>query len=215
MPEHTLNPIPLPMQRRMLLVSALAAAAGAGIALSGSPGRAAGTAGAARGAPEHPPTGWLQPPLPAMATALTLHDGRPATLNSLLRGRVSFVNLMFTGCSDVCPPQGALFAALANRVDPNRHRLLSLSIDALGDDAAALDRWRQRFSAPGHWLAAVPRVADVDRIATALRGTPVTPGVHTTQVYVFNAEAQLVFRYGDSPHVDQLEAMARHLSPLT
>ncbi|MGK6309802.1 SCO family protein [Variovorax sp. DT-64] len=67
--------------------------------------------------------------------------------------------MMFTGCSTVCPIQGALFAALQAAMAAEHSptlRLLSLSIDPLADDPAALSAWLRRFGAGPAWSAAVP-----------------------------------------------------------
>ena len=92
---------------------------------------------------------------------LTLHDGRRATLAALLSGKTTVLQLMFTGCSATCPIQGAVFVALQSRLAaaPATVQLLSISIDALADDANALAGWRRRFGASPRWLAGVPRIA--------------------------------------------------------
>ena len=153
------------------------------------------------------PTGWVLPRLAAPPIAVTGADGRARTLPELLAGRVSAVQLMFTGCSSSCPPQGALFAALAERQGANDVRLLSISIDALGDSPARLAAWQARFGSSPAWATAVPQVADVDRLAGFMRGSAGKPGTHTAQVFVFDAQARLCYRTGDAPAVGEVEAL--------
>jgi protein SCO1/2 len=154
--------------------------------------------------------GPVEPPCSAPALALTDAQGRPTSLPRLLAGHCSAVQLMFTGCSNVCPPQGLLFSSLAARARPVPAGFVSISIDALGDDPARLRRWQERFGAHEAWQAAVPLPADVDRLATFLRGTPVKPGTHNTQVFVFDAAGRLVQRTGDNPSAADIEtALAR------
>jgi protein SCO1/2 len=69
---------------------------------------------------------------------------------------------MFTGCSTVCPIQGAWFAALQVAMAAEHGttlRLLSLSIDPLADDPAALSAWLRRFGAGPAWSAAALALA--------------------------------------------------------
>ena len=79
-------------------------------------------------------------------------------LQTLLKGHITAVQLMFTGCTATCPIQGAIFADAASQLATagRELRLLSISIDPLGDDAQALTAWLQRYGAqPQRWGAAV------------------------------------------------------------
>ena len=154
-----------------------------------------------------PPTGWVRPRVAAPACALTASDGRALPLPSLLAGKVTAVQLIFTGCSNSCPLQGALFAALAARLPTSGFQLLSISVDALGDSPAALGEWLGRFGRPPGWSAAVPAVTEVDRVATFLRGVPASAGTHTAQVFVADRQAQLCYRTGDAPDLAFLTAL--------
>jgi protein SCO1/2 len=145
------------------------------------------------------------------------HRGQRTNLPALLAGKVSAVQLMFTGCSATCPIQGALFAqaqSLLKAAVPSA-QFVSISIDALGDTPAALDAWLKKFSAAPGWLAAVPRPADVDAIVDRLGSggerLPTGPDPHTGQVYLFDRRAELVLRTPSMPPaaeiVDALRAV--------
>jgi protein SCO1 len=153
--------------------------------------------------------GDIEPPQPALALTLTDTNRRRTSLAEILRGQTTLVQLMFTGCGTVCPAQGLLFATLAGRPRPQPARWLSISIDTLGDDPARLRAWQARFGLHPSWLAAVPDTADVDRLSEFLRGGPVKPGTHGTQVFVFDAQARLVHRTADNPSVAEIEALIR------
>lgn len=163
-----------------------------------------GRAGAAAG------TG-VEPPLPAPPIPLTDAEGRATRLNEMVGGGMpTAVQLMFTGCSSVCPTLGLLFATLAARPRRMPARFVSLSIDALGDDPARLRQWLARFGAPEGWRAAVPPVAQVDRMSEFLRGQPVRPGTHGTHVFMFDAAGRLAWRSGDGAGAAEVEgALAR------
>lgn len=176
---------------------------------------AAGTwsAGAQATIASPPPTGWVRPRLAPPAMALTASDGKPRSLPGLLAGKVTAVQLMFAGCSTSCPIQGALFAELASRLPPNSpFQLLSISVDALSDSPAALADWLGRFGRPGAWTAAVPSVAEVDRVASYLRGVPAAAGSHTAQVFVADRSGQLCYRTGDAPDIAFLTALLAHVA---
>lgn len=162
--------------------------------------------------------GLLGPVLPALAlpaVEVTLHDGRRLPLAAVLRGRPTALQLMFTGCSSICPVQGAVFAelqAMLRRDAAGRSpaaQLLSISIDALGDDARALAAWRARFGAGPDWRAAVPDVASVDRLLDTLRGRTAGADRHSTQVFLLDTAGRLVFRCAELASADAVAQALR------
>lgn len=166
------------MRRRALLAAGVATALGS------------------RGAQAHGELGPVTPPRPLPALTLTLHDGRTMPLQGLLRGRITALQLMFTGCSAVCPIQGAVFAALQAQVlgaVPDA-QLLSLSIDPLNDDARALAGWRQRLGAQAGWLAAAPPLPHADVMLDALAARAKGSDRHSAQVALIDRQGRLAFR---------------------
>lgn len=164
-------------------------------------------------APSHGSMGPLRPPQPVPALGLVDEAGRPFELAGRLRGRVSAVQLMFTGCSATCPIQGALFAAVAPRLPSPEAQLLSLSIDPLGDTPASLRAWMARFGAHPAWRAGLPSVAGAETLLAFLRGAARGADRHTAQVYLFDREARLAWRTVEMPPaaqlVELLDQMAR------
>lgn len=75
-------------------------------------------------------------------------DGHPRSLVSLLRGRASLVSFFFTGCGTTCPLQTDRLMALQDHLSGARAAsplLLSISLDPLGDDPAAMREYAARF----------------------------------------------------------------------
>jgi protein SCO1 len=138
-------------------------------------------------------------PRPA-APRIQLNDQRSqrVSLEEALRGNVTAVQLIFTGCSASCPLQGAQFAALAPAL-PAGVRLLSLSIDALGDDPRTLAGWMQRFGAHPAWHAAVPALMHVAPLVSYLSGKRGDGGTHDDRVFLFDRQARLAWRSEPSP----------------
>lgn len=158
------------------------------------------------------PTGWLQPRLKVPALQVIDSEGRKTSLDAAVSGKVTAVQLVFTGCSSTCPIQGALFAAIAARRRSADVQLLSISIDALGDTPAALSSWQARFGKHPAWRAAVADVRDVDRIGDFMKGVAGKSGTHTAQVFVFDPQGRLAYRTGDSPGINEVEALVARLS---
>lgn len=158
--------------------------------------------------------GIVRPPLALPTTMpVTCSDGRRVPLGQLLMRQTTAMQLMFTGCSETCPLQGALFASLHERlVKPSGAvRLLSLSIDPM-DDARSLSAWLQRFGAGANWRAAVPAAAqDLDRLREVLQLGASTKRAHSAQVYFVDRHAQLVWRSEDFPPTEVVLAIAQQL----
>lgn len=156
------------------------------------------------------PRGLVLPRVPAPYLPLTDTAGRSIGLPALLRGKVTAVQLMFAGCSSTCPIQGAVFAAVAQKVKAPDVQLLSLTVDPLGDSPQALHSWLGRFGQHRLWTAGVPRVQDVDALSEFLRGVPPKKGAHSSQVFLFDRQTKLAFRTVDLPspeHVVELLSM--------
>ncbi|NDZ15601.1 hypothetical protein C7T35_17070 [Variovorax sp. WS11] len=158
--------------------------------------------------------GPVMPAVTAPALPLRRHDGAAPTLAAQLRGTPTAVQLMFTGCSTVCPIQGALFAALQAALTAERDatRLLSLSIDPLADDPAALSAWLRRFGAGRVWSAAAPAPAALDLMLSHFRGGVAAGDRHTGQVYVFDRQARLVWRTSELPPAAEVLAALRRVA---
>jgi protein SCO1/2 len=221
------------MPRRRLLgavgavgaVGAMGALASCALPARAQP-RAAATLAAAASAPTaaaapaptaHFPFGAVRPERSVPAWKVQTHLGQATDLAALLRGRITAVQLMFTGCSAICPIQGALFAQLQQRLRQRglAVQLLSISIDPLGDGPAALAAWLRRFDAGPGWLAVAPQVAEVQAIAQLLGSGGEDPrqsaDVHSAQVFVVNRRGALFYR---SPGLPSAEALADTLAQL-
>jgi protein SCO1/2 len=150
----------------------------------------------------HADFGPVAPAKSVPSLACVLSDGRTATLVELLTGRTTALQLMFTGCSAACPIQGATFARLQGML-PNQLarniQLLSLSIDPLSDNPRALSAWLKRFDARPGWIAASPALAALGRVTALFRSGVNDADNHSTQVYLINRGAQLVWRTSDLP----------------
>ena len=131
-------------------------------------------------------------------------DGARLSLRELLRGRRTLLQLMFTGCGETCPLQGALFAAVRGRfaaaVD-GKNQLLSLSIDPM-DDPATLSTWLRQFGAGQGWIAAVPSARGIEVMRTSLQSGADTASAHPSQVFFIDESEQLIWRTEDFPSTE-------------
>ena len=170
-----------------------------------------------RDARAHDLIGIVSPPSPAPAIEVKTLQGNVSRLGELLRGRVSALQLMFTGCSATCPISGALFADLQGRLvaAPRNLRLLSISIDPLGDDPASMQAWLRRHGAQvGRWGGALSTLSDVDRLLDFAGGRRAGVDRHTAQVYVFDAQARLCYRTAPLPPPASVAAVMERVAKM-
>jgi protein SCO1 len=165
---------------------------------------------------QHFPFGPVVPVRRVSAWPVTTQLGITTDLAALLRGRVTAMQLMFTGCSATCPIQGALFAQAQRDLISAKlaAQFVSLSIDPLSDTPAALDGWLRKFQAQPGWLGVAPRIEDVAAITAWLTrgGEPKPAGSqdpHSGQVYVIDARGDLVFRLASMPRASDIVAVLR------
>lgn len=160
-----------------------------------------------RMARSHALVGAIRPPLPLPAIKLVRHDGTATDLHTLLRGKTTALQFMFTGCSQTCPLQGALFAAVQQKLPgnvKNHVQFLSISIDPLGDDPRRLSSWLRQFGAGPNWVATLPSAQDLDRLRAALQIRNEGPDSHTGQVFMIDRQGLLVWGTEDLPPVDMV-----------
>jgi protein SCO1/2 len=152
--------------------------------------------------------GRIDPPVPIPDIPVRrAGDGASAGLAGLLRGWATALHLMFTGCSSVCPIQGAIFERVQDLLPDQQARgiqLMSLSIDPLGDTPRAMREWLKRFDARDGWIAVAPAPKDRDRLLDLFGAGRNTADSHTTQVNIIDRRANLVFRTPELPSADAI-----------
>ena len=128
-----------PLIAVLALALLMAAGCGSSAAKTGTPSatttNATGFLGAA-----------VLPPRPAQAIALRDADGHPVTLAGQ-RGRYVLVTFLYTHCPDVCPLIASNLNAALRALGPNRKnvRVLAVSVDPVGDTAAAVRAYEKRM----------------------------------------------------------------------
>jgi len=166
--------------------------------------------------PQH---GRIEPPQPIPDVSVIRDDGTRLALAQQLRGRLTALHFMFTGCTSTCPIQGATFARLQEQLAPrrlDRLQLLSVSVDVLGDDAPSLARWRSKLSAGPQWRATVPIAAHGERLLQwAGGGRRYGADTHATQVLLIDDRPRLVFRSTDLPDAKDIASLLISLDALT
>jgi protein SCO1/2 len=135
-------------------------------------------------------------------------------LAALLRGRATALHLMFTGCSSVCPIQGAIFERVQALLPDQQARgiqLMSLSIDPLNDTPHAMRTWLERFEARDGWIAVAPMPKDLDGLLDLFGQGRNALETHATQVNIIDRRADLVFRTPELPSADAIANILRRV----
>jgi protein SCO1/2 len=196
---------PVDLARRRVCGGALAACAPA-LSLAGAPSAYAELVSA-----DH---GRIDPPVPMPDVTVRCADGRAASLATLVKGHATAVHLIFTGCSTVCPIQGAIFQRVQSLLSDQSARgiqLLSLCIDPLEDTPAAMSSWLQRFDAHAGWIAVAPDPKDLDRLLELFGQGRNAVESHATEVNIVDRRGELVWRTRELPSADTIADILRRV----
>lgn len=101
----------------------------------------------------------------------TQHGEAVRFYDDLVRDRTVVINLMYTGCGDVCPANTAALARVHELLEPRVGRdilLLSISIDPAGDTPHNLKRYWEAFGAKPGWLFLTGRPREIDGLRREL-----------------------------------------------
>ena len=150
----------------------------------------------------HRKSGMVLPERALPAMTVVLDDGSTRELSSVLAGKWTLIQFIFTGCSTTCPIQGAIFAQAqsgfaAAGIDA---QLLSISIDPLGDDAAALNGWLEKFGRGPGWRAAIPPLDGLGPLLDVLGGRSKGVDVHEARAYLIGPDGKLHFITEEMPN---------------
>ena len=159
--------------------------------------------------------GRIEPPVPIPDIPVRrAGDGASAGLAGMLRGRVTALHLMFTGCSSVCPIQGAIFERVQDLLPEQQEagiQLMSLSVDPRVATPRALQAWLERFEARAGWIAVAPKPEDLGRLLDLFGQVRNALDTHATQVNIINRRADLVFRTAELPSADAIASILRRV----
>lgn len=98
---------------------------------------------------------------------VTTQDGKTVNFYSdLIKGKVVAVNFVFTSCTTVCPPLGAIFGKLQSQ-QANAH-LVSVSIDPEVDTPERLKAWSEKFGARPGWTLVTGKKDEITRLLKAM-----------------------------------------------
>ncbi|MBH0239544.1 SCO family protein [Methylobrevis albus] len=193
------------------LVVAVVAVLGAAFAGLGDarPGLPTLPAAAAKPAEGHLPFGRIEPPRALPEVALTLDDGTETNLAAETADGWTLLQTMFAGCATTCPIQGVLFQRAAAALDGVPVRLLSVSIDPIGDNPRVLAGWLRQFEAPASWRAARPALADLGPLLDALGARDDGADIHAARAYLIDPAGRLIFITEELPDPDGLAGLVR------
>jgi protein SCO1 len=97
---------------------------------------------------------------------LVNHEGQRIRFRSdLLDGKIVAVNFIFTSCKGICPPMGANFAQLQQRLGDRVGKdveLISISVDPRTDTPERLREWRDSFGGRPGWILLTGEKREVD-----------------------------------------------------
>jgi len=89
----------------------------------------------------------------------------------LVEGKPVVMNFVFTTCTTICPPMGAIFGRLQDELGERLGRdvrMVSVSIDPVTDTPARLEAWSRTFGRREGWTLVTGSKDDIDVILRSL-----------------------------------------------
>lgn len=133
--------------------------------------------------------------------------------SDLIQGRVVVVNFIFTTCTTICPPMGAIFSQLQSKLGDRVGRevnLISVSVDPVTDTPERLRAWGRRFDAGPGWTLVTGDKLEMDRLLKALEVFTPDYEDHSPMVLVGDeASGRWQRAYGLAPPAKLLEVLAQ------
>ena len=103
---------------------------------------------------------------------VTTQDGESVRFyRDLVEDRLVAINFVFTTCTTVCPPMGAIFGRLEERLGDRAGRdvhLISVSVDPATDTPERLAEWAARFGRRPGWTLVTGDKRSIDTLLQAL-----------------------------------------------
>ena len=100
-------------------------------------------------------------------------DGREVRFYSdLVKNKTVAINFVYTSCTTICTPMGAVFANLQDRMGARAGKdvqLISISVDPVVDTPQRLKAWGAKFDAGPGWTLLTGSKRDVDDLLKTLK----------------------------------------------
>lgn len=136
----------------------------------------------------------------------TRQDGSTVKLRTLLSGKRTIVQFIFTQCRTVCPLLGSLFAKVDREIAPET-QLVSISVDPANDTPARLADWLTTYRASDRWTALRIASRDLNRLLAAFDLKAGAPAAHSMQAFLVDDRARFVNRTTAVPSVAEVLRM--------
>jgi protein SCO1 len=125
-------------------------------------------------------------------------DGRKVHFYSdLVKGKIVAINFIFTTCTTICPPMGAIFARVQKEMGNRDVRFISISVDPVADTPERLKAWGAKFEAGPGWTFVTGEKQKINQLLQALAAATARPGDHSPTIIIGNdAMGQWTRAYG-------------------
>ncbi|HSR69728.1 MAG TPA: SCO family protein [Acidobacteriota bacterium] len=146
-------------------------------------------------------------------------DGKSRRFYSeLVEGKVVVMNFMFTTCTTICPPMGANFGKLQQRLGARLGHdvfLLSVSVDPAVDTPQRMKAWGAQFGRRPGWTLVTGPKSRIDEILKALKVFTPDKNDHASTVLLGNDPAGRWTRANGLAAPEQLIAIIDELAAET
>ena len=112
---------------------------------------------------------------------LQTQHGKPVRFyDDLVKNKAVIINLMYSGCGEICPANSAELAKINDLLGSRMGRditMLSISIDPVADTPERLYQYWQAFGAKPGWLFLTGKPEEIDRLRRELGAYDLDPAI--------------------------------------
>lgn len=132
----------------------------------------------------------------------------------IVGGRVVMANFVFTTCSSVCPVISAVFAQAQRQLPASLRadtRLLSLTVDPMGDTPERMAAMAARYGSEDIWRWVTGRVDNVEAALKGFGAYSARPDDHIPMAVVGDPARDVWYRFMGTPEPGQLARTVQSL----
>lgn len=148
---------------------------------------------------QHASFGPVLPALPVPDLWAENESGQRLRLRSLLLGRRTALQFVFTNCRLACPMLGSLYQRVQKELAGSPANLITITVDPENDSPARLRQWKQSFHGGPQWQVLRLSRPSLRRLQRLLGQKPGPAPSHTLQIFLIDAQGRYAARTTEMP----------------
>jgi len=134
----------------------------------------------------------------------------------LIKGKIVAIQFIFTNCPTICPPMGANFGKLQQRLGDHASRginLISITVDPANDTPEVLAAWAAQLGAGPGWTQLTGAKRDVNTLLEAINSFSADITAHSPNILIGNDATGRWTRANGLAAPEEIQAVIESMIP--